>query len=386
MRKTFCFKLYNAKKNKKIHAQIGAAASIYNHCIALHKCYFRIYGKHLNKYQLQKHITKLKRTQLHANWKIVPSQAIQDITDRIERAYQLFFAHAKKGRVKPPAFRKRAKYASITLKQAGYKVLDGNRIRIGKESFRYFKSRGIEDAVKTLTIKRDALGDIYLFFSCEVEDVSPCRIMTGKIAGFDFGLKTFLTSSEGTKIDAPLFFKENSKKIKQASRKVSAKKRGSNNRKKAKLRLARCHKKIAHQRKDYHFKLAQGLTKEYDHLFFEDLSIKGMQRIWGRKVGDLGFSNFLSLVEYSGRCNGSQVHVIDKFYPSSKTCHICQKVVEELSLKNRTWRCTCCGTLHDRDINAAINIKIVGASTIGLGDVRPMQIGYRCSNPESNAL
>ncbi|MFH0898164.1 MAG: transposase, partial [bacterium] len=135
-----------------------------------------------------------------------------------------------------------------------------------------------------------------------------------------------------------------------------------------------------------HFKLAQRLTLEHDHLFFEDLSIKGMHRIWGRKIGDLGFSNFLSLVEYRGRCNGAQVHIIDKFYPSSKTCHVCQKVFEELSLNDRVWRCSRCGTLHDRDINAAINIKIVGASTIGLGDVRPMQIGCRCSNPESNAL
>jgi putative transposase len=386
MRKTFSFKLYNSKKNKLLHERINAAASIYNHCIALHKIYFKIYGKYLNRYQLQKHITKLKKTPRYTSWRIVPSQAIQDITDRIERAYQLFFAHAKNGRIKPPTFRKRVKYASITLKQAGYKVLDGNKIKIGKENFKYFKSRETEGAIKTLTIKRDALGDINLFFSCEIKNISPCRIMTGKIAGFDFGLKTFLTSSDGTKIEAPLFFKENSKKIKKASRKVSTKKRGSNNRKKAKMHLARCHKKIAHQRKDYHVKLAQKLTQEQDHLFFEDLSINGMQRIWGRKIGDLGFSNFLSLVEYHGQCNGSQVHIIDKFYPSSKTCHVCQKIFKELSLNDRTWRCSGCRTLHDRDINAAINIKIVGASTIGLGDVRPTQIGYRCLNPESNAF
>lgn len=387
MRKTFAFKLYKAKKNKKLHEQIDVAASIYNHCIALHKCYFRMYGKHLNKYQLQAHITKLKKTQRYARWRNVPSQAIQDITDRIERAYQLFFAQAKTGKVKPPTFKKRTKYASITLKQAGYKISkEDNTVKIGKKPFKYFKSRDIEGAIKTLTIKRDALGDVYLFFSCEIEDISPCRIMTGKIAGFDFGLKTFLTSSDGTKIDAPLFFKESSKKIKQANRKVSTKKRGSTNRKKAKLHLARCHKRIAHQRKDYHFKLAQRLTQENDNLFFEDLNIKGMQQVWGRKICDLGFGNFLSTVEYYSRQNGAQVHFIDKFYPSSKTCHVCQKIAEDLSLKDRIWQCSGCSTLHDRDINAAINIKIVGASTIGLGDVRPMQIGYRCLNPESNVL
>ena len=111
-----------------------------------------------------------------------------------------------------------------------------------------------------------------------------------------------------------------------------------------------------------------------------------MQRIWGRKIGDLGFSNFLLQVEYCSQLNGAKVHMINRFYPSSKICHICQKVFEELSLKDRIWQCSCCNTLHDRDINAAINIKIVGASTIGLGEVRPMQIGNRCLNPESNAL
>lgn len=373
MRKSFVFKLYVSKKNKKLHEIVNVAASIYNHCLAIYKCYFRIYGKHLNKYQLQKHITKLKKMQRYAHWRIVPSQAIQDITDRIERSYQFFFAHVKKGKVRPPKFRKRESYSSITLKQAGYKILDGNKIKIGKNTFKYFKSRDIEGVVKTLTIKRDAIGDMYIFFSCGVEDVSPCRIMTGKSAGFDFGLKTFLTSSDGTKIDSPLFFKTGSKKIKQASRKVSTKQRGSNNRKRAKSCLARQHKKVANQRKDHHVKLAQKLTQEYDQLFFEDLNIKGMQKLWGRKIGDLGFSDFLSTVEYYGQRNGAKVHCINRFYPSSKTCHVCQKVFEELSLEDRDWQCSECGTLHDRDVNAAINIKIVGASTIGLGEVRPSE-------------
>ena len=374
MKKTFVFKLYASKKNKKLHKQIDVAATIYNHCIALHKGYFKLFGKHLNKYQLQKHITKLKRREEYAHWTCVPSQAIQDITDRIERAYQLFFKHSKKGKIKPPSFKKRVKYKSITLKQAGFKLLDGNEIKIGKRQYKFFKSRDIAGEVNTLTIKRDALGDMYLFFSCEVEDVSSSRVMTGKKAGFDFGLKTFLTSSDGTKIDSPLFFKAGSKSIKHASRGLSTKRKGSNNRQRARMHLARCHKKIGNQRKDYHFKLAQRLAKEHDYLFFESLSIKGMQRIWGRKISDLGFSDFLSTVKYYGEREGVRVHLIDKFYPSSKTCHVCQNINEALLLSDRSWQCSRCSTMHDRDINAAINIKIVGASTIGLGDVRPINL------------
>lgn len=385
MRKTFVFKLYTSKKNKELYKIIEIAAQIYNHCIALHRCYFKIFGKFLNKYQLQKHLTKLKRTKQYSHWRRVPSQAIQDITDRIDRAYQIFFANAKKGRIKPPSFKKRIRYTSITLKQAGYEILD-KKIKIGKEKFKYFKSREIEGVIKTLTIKRDQLGDIYLLFSCEIENIRPNRTMSGKIVGLDFGLKTFLTGSDGIKEDAPLFFKESSKKIKRANQKLSTKKVGSNNRRKAKLDVARCHKKIGNQRKDYHVKLAQKLTKEYDWLFFENLNIKGMQQIWGKKIGDLGFSRFLLQVEYYAKLSGAQVHTIDKFYPSSKTCHVCQNIFKELSLKDRNWRCSCCNTMHDRDLNAAINIKTVGASTVGLGDVRPMKFGYCCLNPESNVF
>ena len=188
------------------------------------------------------------------------------------------------------------------------------------------------------------------------------------------------------KVDAPLFFKEGSKAVKKANNALSTKKRGSNNGKKARLHLARVHKKIACQRRDYHVKLAQQLTKEHDSLFFEDLYVKGMQSLWGKKINDLGFGNFLQHVEHYAKRNGAQVHYIQRFYPSSKTCHVCQKVFEELSLNDRVWRCSGCNTLHDRDVNSAINIKIVGASTIGLGDVRPVYTGNRCSNPESNEL
>lgn len=374
IKKTFIFKLYKTKKNKKLHAQIEHASSVYNYCIALYKRYFRLFGKHINKYQLQKHITKLKRQKSYAHWVHVPSQAIQDITDRIDRAYQLFFKYSKAGKVKPPSFKKRSKYKSITLKQAGYKLLGDNKIKIGKKEFKFFKSREIEGSINTLTIKRDALGEIYLFFACDVEDTNLNRVMTGKMAGFDFGLKTFLTNSDGIKIDSPLFFKTGINDIKRANKSLSTKKKGSNNREKSRMHLMRYHRKIANQRKDYHTKLAQKLSQEYDYLFFESLCLKGMQQIWGRKINDLGFSNFLSMLKYYCQYSRSQLHLIDKFYPSSKTCHVCQKINETLSLNERSWQCIFCNTLHDRDINAAINIKIVGASTIGLGDVRPINL------------
>lgn len=372
MKKTFQFKLYRSKRDKLLQRQINIASGIYNHCVALHKRYYRLFGKSLNKYQLQKHLAKLKKLTRHQHWNLLGSQAIQDITDRIDRAYKLFFDSLKSGRkVSPPNFKKRIKYKSFTLKQAGYKLLDGNKIRIGKTVYKYSKSREIEGQIKTLTIKRDSLGDIRLFFSCDLPDIQTAQAATGKMAGFDFGLKTFLTSSEMTEVQSPEFFKQNIKQIKKANRDFSKKRKGSNNRCKAKLNLARIHRKTANRRKDFFFKLSKKLCLKYDCVFFEDLNLKGMQKLWGRKIGDLAFSEFLKILEHQGLKYDCQVKYIDRFYPSSKTCHVCDYIKVDLELKERVWRCPVCETTHNRDENAAVNIYREGASSLGLGDVRP---------------
>lgn len=364
MIKTFEMKLYRSKKNRRIDGIIDISSQIYNHCIALHKKYYKIFKKHLNKYQLQKHLTKLKKLERFAHWKEVGSQAIQDVTDRIERGFRLFFQSLNSSlKANPPSFKKRRKYKSFTLKQAGYKLYD-DRIKIGIKWYKFHKSREIEGKIKTLTVKRDALGDIYLFFSCEVPEIQTNKVSSGKSVGFDFGLKCFLTLSNEEEIRSPEFFKKGLNKIRKANKNLSQKKRGSNNRYLARRHLARVHKKISNQRKDYHFKLAKELAEKYDYLFFEDLNIKEMQRIWGRKINDLSFSLFLNILEYYCTKTGSKVHKIDRFYPSSKTCHKCNYIKKDLCLRDREWKCPNCNSHHLRDVNAAKNIYRVGASTL----------------------
>ncbi len=139
--KTYQFKLYQHKRNKHLHRAINASGNIYNHCIALHKRYYRLFKKHLNKNQLMKHIAKLRNKNEY--WQLVGSQSVQDIVQRIDRAYQLFFKHHNKG-VRPPNFRKRIKYKSFTLKQAGYKFLASNQVKIGQRVYKFCQSREIE--------------------------------------------------------------------------------------------------------------------------------------------------------------------------------------------------------------------------------------------------
>lgn len=369
--KTLKFKLYEHKRNRYLKRSINAAGVIWNHAIALHKRYYRMWGKHLNCAKLQKHIAKLRKRK--PCWQWVGSQAVQDICQRIEKAYQLFFKHRDKG-VKPPGFKKVKKYKSFTLKQAGYKFLGGNRVQIGSEVYQYWNSREIEGTVKTLTIKRTPLGELFLFVTVEQSTQQASASATGKTAGFDFGLKTFLVCSEGFSIEAPLFFKQGLKAIQKASRELSRKQKGSANRQRARLNLVRQHEKIANQRRDWFWKLAHQLTDRFDVLYFEDLSLKGMQRLWGRKVNDLAFGEFLQILQWVAKKQGKVVQCIDRWFPSSKTCHHCGHVLESLSLETRYWRCPSCSNLNDRDDNAAKNIKVVGASTAAPGgDVRRAQ-------------
>jgi putative transposase len=321
--RTYVFKLYRAKKNKHLNKKINIAGSIYNHLIALLRRYYRMFKKGIPVNRIQLHITKLKKTKRYAFWNNLGSQAIQDIAQRIDRAYKLFFNNLKRGvRTSPPGFKKVRKYRSFTLKQAGYKLSGDNEVTIMGRKYKFFKSREIKEKIKILTIKRDALGDFRLYFVTN-EEIQPIEARSGESVGLDFGLKTFLTMSDGKKIESPLFMRQASNKLKKLSRKLSSKKRGSKNRTKARLNLAREHRRIANRRRDWHYKRALDLARRYAFIFVEDLNIKAMQRLWGRKISDLGHAQFLNILNWEMRKNGCQGTKIDRFYPSSKTCSAC---------------------------------------------------------------
>ncbi len=364
---TYRFKLYRSKRNKHLSRLIDVAASIYNHAIALHKRYYRRFKKHLAANRLKKHLTKLKIKRKFKFWNQLNSQAAQDVIERIDRAYDLFFENLKKNskrRVSMPNFKKREKYKSFTLKQTGYKFLRGNKIKIGKRVYKFFKSRDIKGAVKIVTVKRDSLGDFYLFVVCKVVEKQEVLTVTGHSAGIDFGLKTFLKLSNGDEIHSPEFLKANLKKLRQINREFSHKQKGSANLRKAKLKLVRQHRKIANLRRNFHFEKSRELLKSYDILYFETLNLSAMKKLWGRKVSDLGFADFLSIIKHlAKKFVWKEVCQINLFEPSSKTCSECLFINPDLQLREREWNCSNCGSRHDRDTNAAMNIKRVGAST-----------------------
>lgn len=365
------YKVHSQNRNhqKRLGELLRTAAWIYNHSIALMKRYYRLYHKTLPKAKLQSHIARMKKRCYH-KWELVNSTAAQQITDRIYEGYQRFFDHNAKH---PPTFKNWRKYKSVTFKSSGWTV-NGNVLTINKLKLRlkFHLSRPIDGKIQTVCLKRDAVGDWWLSFSIRKESKpGQEKPMTGKTAGFDFGLKHFLTGNDGQKIESPQFLLHSLDEIRRRSRKLSKKQKGSNSRRKARIELARLHRRIAFLRSDFHWKLANHLVSEYDIICLETLNMKAMQQIWGRKISDLAFSEFVKVLSVISAKYGKTLVRISQWEATSKTCSHCGHKETEMPLNTRKWTCTECGTYHDRDVNAARNILRVGTSTLGRGSVRP---------------
>ncbi len=187
--------------------------------------------------------------------------------------------------------------------------------------------------------------------------------------GMDFGLKTFLTLSDGSEIESPLFLREGQVEIARLNRALSRKRNGSHHWRAARRRLARAHRRLAWKRRDWFFKTAHDLCDAFDFIGIEDLCLKGMQMLWGRKVSDLAFGEFVEVLTYVSHKRGVVLRQVERYYPSSKRCSRCGAINEKLTLSDRRWRCAC-GVAHDRDHNASVNIRD-RAWSLFRGTVRP---------------
>lgn len=355
--KTYKYKLYNRDALKYLDRILIISSHIYNHCIALHKKYYILYHKHLNKYVLFNHLTKLKKQ--HIEWKTVPSQAIQDITERIDRSYKKFFTNLKSNkRTNPPHFQKSAKYKSFTTRQAGYKFHDNNKVRIGKKEFTYWNSRNFDGKVKALTVKRKGSG-YYIYVVVEQESKTENIAKSGKIVGFDFSLNNFLVASDNSDCSMPKLMRKNLNSLRNLSRKYSKSKgkRGSL------LTLQKLHEKVANQRNDLHWKLARRFCKDYDVMVFETLDLASMDKRFKKSINDFGFHTFLTILEYVAHKTGKTVMYADKYFASSQLCSSCgYKNTALKDIRIREWVCPNCGSRHNRDFNASLNLQKVGAS------------------------
>ena len=313
------------------------------------------------------HLTVCKRT-THPHWIALPSQAMQEELKRIDAAYQRFFEkQGGKPHIKP-----RHKFKSVTFPgPSGWKLTE-NRITVtlrtydngtwkaDRVPYTFFKHRAWQGKIRRVTLKRDACGDYWLCLTTNFVDTEPLQA-TGESVGADFGMKdAFLTLSNGEKIQSPQFLKQCLKKLRSLNKSLSRKVKGSGNWWRCVRQLARLYRKIANQRKDWHWKLATDLCKRFDTIVLETLNLDGMKRLWGRKVSDLAFYQFVEILKYKCQKHNREFRQIGQWTATSKPCSDCGFHNENLSLSDRQWTCPKCGSHHDRDINAAINIKRAG--------------------------
>ena len=242
--------------------------------------------------------------------------------------------------------------------------------------YRFALHREIKGEIKRVQVTRDALGDVYITLTEDYSEVI-YEPKTGKAEGFDFGIKDFLTGSDGKRYTSAMFYKQNADKLATAQRQHSRKVKGSNNRERDRKSVVRIHKRTANQRADHHWKLAIDLCRQSDILFFEDLNLAGMKSLWGKQVSDLAFGEFILKLKHQSKKRIRSVLKIGRWIPTTKCCSVCDHHNKDLTLADREWTCRSCETHLDRDHNAAINILKEGVASFGLGVVRPIVLFNR---------
>lgn len=352
--RTYKYRLYpNVEQQQALALQFGHARFVYNWGLATRKLHYREHGKGLGFYALKRLLTQLKRTSEFRWLYEADSQVLQAKLEDLDRAYVNFFEK----RSGYPRFKSRKAEQSIRYPQR-FKF-DGNRIYLPKVGWvKAVFHRPLEGTPKNVTVSKTKSGNYFVSVQCEVEGVT--RPHGEGVVGVDLGLKHFAVLSTGEKIDHPQYLRRSERRLKRLQRQLSRKAKGSANREKARLRLARRAERVANQRKDFLDKLSHRLTSAYHTVRLENLNVCGMLRnhTLAKSISDSGWGLFGRMVEYKAAC----CERVDRFYPSSKTCSRCGYVKKDLQLQHRFWTCPQCKTEHDRDINAAMNIATVGAT------------------------
>ena len=349
--KTYRFKLNPTKIQEQSFAQwVGTCRYVYNLALDT-KIHAYKYGVSLSKFDLIKQLPDLKEVE----WvKQVHSQTLQDVVERLGKAYQSFF---KGGGF--PKFAKKGVYASFTFKQGVKLHQNTNTVQLPKiGKVKYAKSQPLEGAIKTATISRQADG-WYINLACQVE-IAPLPTNTNTL-GLDVGIKSLVVTSDGKVFDNPKYLYQYQKRLTKAQRSVSRKKKGGCNRKKAVAKLARIHLKIRNTRQDFQHKISTQLIRENQTIVVEDLKVSNLLKNHklAKSISDCGWYGFTQMLEYKAKWYGRTFIAVSANY-TSQDCSQCGKRNSELTLKDREWICSSCNTIHDRDLNAALNIKIKG--------------------------
>lgn len=362
MKKAAVFRLYPTADQKHYLAGLfGAVRFCYNKGLELKKHYYKVKGVNIHPiHDLKKLLPIAKKSHKYAWLANYDSMALQESLRHLNTSFDKFY----KKEAGFPRFKSRwgdqSSYHCVCVSVGeGY-------VKVPKmKPIKAVIHRKIDGKVKSITLSKDCCGDYWasvLYENDEAEAAPETAVHESQILGLDAGLKTFCTCSNGKKVKSPKPLKRAMKKLKKAQRALSRKKKGSKNREKARKRLAKLHRKVARIRADFHHKTSRRLVDENQALIFETLRIQNMMKNHhlAGAIADAGWGEFMRQCEYKAKREGKLFVKINTFFPSSKLCSHCLKKLPALGLSTRSWVCPYCGTHHDRDINAALNIKQEG--------------------------
>jgi putative transposase len=377
MYRAFKYRFYPSPSQEVLLKKtLGCSRFVYNHFLALRIQEWTTNQKSVSFYETSSLLTNLKKGEETKWLNEVSSVALQQSLQHLQEAYNNFFKGLKKKqKVGFPRFKKKSNKNSITLTKVGFTYKNGE-IFIAKSkkklNIRWSRELPSED-ISSITISLTPSGK--WFISILVEDnVDYTLPLCDKVLGIDLGIETFATLSTGEKVKMP-DLEPHYKKLKKLQKKHSKKKNSSKNKEKARLKVARQYKKITNIREDFQHKLSTRIINENQVIVLEDLNVSGMvkNKKLARAISQQGWYQFLTFLKYKATMYGREVIQVDRFYPSSKTCSSCGTIKSSLPLNIRDWTCDACGTTHDRDINAAINLMALGTSVTAFGgDVRPI--------------
>jgi putative transposase len=323
--------------------------------------------KNLSAFDLIKQIPDLKNELPFL--KEVNAQSLQATVVNLETSFKNFFKH----RAKYPNFKKKSSRQSFQVPQAAEINLKEGKLFIPKfrEGIRTVFDREFTGVIKTTTITKTPTGKYFAAILVDNKKESPAKasIAASTTIGIDLGIKSFAVTSNGEVFDNPKFLRAEMVRLKILQRRASRKKKGSSNRRKSNLRVALLHEKISNQRKDFLQKLSTKLIRNNQTICLEDLSVSNMVKnhSLAQSISDCSWSEFVRMIQYKADWYGNNVIKIGRFEPSSKNCSDCGSKNELLTIADREWLCANCGTLHDRDLNAAKNIKAFGLKNSGEG-------------------
>ena len=363
----YSFRLYPTPGQAQSLARaFGCARVVFNDALAARRAAYAAGLAYVTDREMSERLTAAKGTPERAWLGEVSSVVLQQSLADLNTAYRNFFASVtgkRKGpKIGPPRFRTRkdSRQAIRFTANARFRVLDNGRLRlpkIGDVAVRW--SRKLPSAPSSVTVIRDAAGR---FFASFVVDVAPDPLPpTDGECGIDLGLGHFAVLDDGTKINSPRFLRRAEKRLRRLQRELSRKQQGSANRDKARVKVARVHAKVADARRDFCHKLSTAIIRENQAVTVEDLAVRALARTrLAKSVHDAGWSAFTSMLEYKAKLHGRTFTRIGRFEPTSQVCSECGVKDGSKPLHVREWTCSACGTVHDRDVNAARNIVALG--------------------------